>query len=238
MTEVRAFVAGATGHTGREVVRELRARGVSTVAHVRPDSSRLAHWRASFAELGAEVDVTAFELDALCATFERLAPTHVFSCLGTTRARAKQVARAGDAPPTYDSVDYGLTALLVDALAQSRSEACFVYISAAGISPNTRSAYMRARVKAEAHIRESGLAAVIARPSFIVGDRDERRVGEHVGSVVGDAVLGVLGAFGARKLRARYRSTTGAELARALVAHALDHGGGGVSVIEADDLRV
>ena len=40
-----AFVAGATGYTGREVVRLLAERGVRTLAHVRPDSSSSAAGR-------------------------------------------------------------------------------------------------------------------------------------------------------------------------------------------------
>ena len=40
-----AFVAGATGFTGREVVRLLVERGVPAVAHVRPDSPRLEEWK-------------------------------------------------------------------------------------------------------------------------------------------------------------------------------------------------
>ena len=34
------FVVGATGYTGREVVRLLREKRIPTVAHVRPDSPR------------------------------------------------------------------------------------------------------------------------------------------------------------------------------------------------------
>ena len=47
-----AFVAGATGFTGREVVAELVRRGVRTLAHVRPDSSRLDEWRERFEAMG------------------------------------------------------------------------------------------------------------------------------------------------------------------------------------------
>ena len=36
---LHAWVAGATGYTGQAVVAILRARGVPTTAHVRPDSS-------------------------------------------------------------------------------------------------------------------------------------------------------------------------------------------------------
>ena len=56
-----AFVAGATGYTGREVVRLLSGRGVRTVAHVRPDSPRVEEWRRRFETEGAAVDVTPWD---------------------------------------------------------------------------------------------------------------------------------------------------------------------------------
>lgn len=61
----RAFVAGATGLTGRFVVRHLRALGHDVVAHVRPDSSRLSEWRAAFAATGAVVDTSPWDADAI-----------------------------------------------------------------------------------------------------------------------------------------------------------------------------
>ena len=60
-----AFVLGATGFVGREVVRQLCVRGTKTYAHVRPDSKQVADWRARFGELGAEVDTTAWDAAAI-----------------------------------------------------------------------------------------------------------------------------------------------------------------------------
>ena len=65
-----AFVAGATGFTGREVVRVLLDRGVPTVAHIRPDSSRLDEWRERFEGLGARTDTTAWEKEPMSATLK------------------------------------------------------------------------------------------------------------------------------------------------------------------------
>jgi nucleoside-diphosphate-sugar epimerase len=83
-TTARGFVAGATGLTGRAVVAELRARGWSAIAHVRPDSGALESWRANFDAIGAEIDTTAWEQDALTATLRERAPSVVFALLGTT----------------------------------------------------------------------------------------------------------------------------------------------------------
>ena len=211
------FVAGATGYTGREVVRECRARGLETIAHVRPDSRSLASWRQRFEALGARVDTTAWQLDAMISTFQALQPAQVYSLLGTTRSRGK--ADTGSAvAETYEAVDYGLSVMLLEAAVACGSRPRFIYLSAMGASGRPINAYMDVRKRVEAAVRGSELPYLIARPGFITGDdRDQWRAGERIAAIIGDGVLGVLGALGARRLATRYTSMTGAELARALV---------------------
>ncbi len=234
----RAFVAGATGLTGRLVVEELRARGVDAIAHVRPDSSSLEAWRARFGALGARVDTTAWDEAALTATLRELAPSIVFALLGTTRKRAKRAAAAGTDPAaeSYEAIDYGLTAMLRRACEASGQGPRFVYLSAIGVSESTGNPYMKARARIERELREGSLPYVIARPSFILGDRDESRPGEKVGAGFVDGALAALGALGARKLRDRYASIDAAQLARALVRLGLDPSAEDV-VVETDALR-
>ena len=235
-----AFVAGATGHTGRAVVQALRTAGARVVAHVRPDSSRLADWRSQWSDAGIEVDSTAWEPEAMEATLKRLAPTHVFGLLGTTRKRA---AREGmDARAAYERVDFGMTAMLFEAAFEAAaacgSEPRLVYVSAAGLSEGTRNPYMQVRVRIERMLRDGALPYLIARPSFIVGERDEHRAAEHWGARVADGALGVIGALGARKLADRYRSTTGEVLGQAIVAMALDEATPRQHIAESESLRL
>jgi nucleoside-diphosphate-sugar epimerase len=216
-----AFVAGATGYTGREVVRALVEAQVDTVAHVRPDSARLADWRERFSELGARVDATAWDSEAMAQILAAIRPTLVFALIGTTRARGRN-AGPGRAE-TYETVDIGLTSMLIDAAVASEARPRFVYQSSTGVHADARSRYMATRWQVEERVRHSGLLYVIARPSLITGsDRDEFRTGERVASVVSDAGLAFASALGAKKLRARYRSTTNVALANALVRIATD----------------
>ncbi len=232
--EVRAFVAGATGYTGGAVVRALARRGASVRAHVRPDSPALAEWQERLSGPHVAVDTTPWEDSALGATLAGFRPTHVFALLGTTRARAAAAARAGAPPADYEAVDYGLTAMLLSAAAAAGSGPRFVYLSAIGATAETGNAYVRARGRVEALVRASGLPYLIVRPSFITGaDRRERRPVERALAGAGDVLLGVLGALGARRLRARYRSRTAAELAESMVTLAL---GGREGVVEAEEL--
>jgi len=213
-----AYVAGATGYTGREVVAALTRSGVETVAHVRPGSADLTRWRERFNALGATVDETPWEVNAMRATLAARRPTLVFALLGTTRARA---AREG-LTDAYERIDYGLSAMLLDAARHAGSLPKFVYLSALGVSDATTNPYLAARARLERELVASGLTAVIVRPAFITGpDREERRVLEQVLGAATDVVLAIAGGLGATKLRDRWSSLTGAELAEGMVHIAL-----------------
>ena len=216
-----AFVAGATGYTGREVVLACRRLGWRTVAHIRPGSAALARWQPRFAAAGAEVDTTPWELDAMTGTLARVRPSVVFALLGTTRQRAR--GEGLEARDAYRRVDYGLTALLVDAALASGSRPRFVYLSSVGAGSAGGNAYLQARADVEAKLRGSGLPWTIVRPSFITGpDREESRPLERVTARLADSALAVAATLGARSLRDRYRSTDAATLAAALAAAASD----------------
>lgn len=236
-----AFVVGATGFVGRQVVAQLAARGREVVAHVRPDSSQLESWRARFAELGAEPDATPWQLEPFTERLRELSPSHIFLCLGTTAQRAKTDRLEGD---PYETVDFGLTKLTVDAATAAHAAAPeiaprLVYLSSVGADPRARSRYLSWRGKAEEVVRASGLPWVMARPSVItesaVSTRDDRRPAERTAAVIGDCGLAVLGALGARRLRARYRSTTPEILAAALIRLAEEAPAG--TVADGNDLR-
>jgi uncharacterized protein YbjT (DUF2867 family) len=217
-----AFVAGATGYTGREVVRILLARGVRTIAHVRPDSPRVDDWRQRFESAGAAVDATPWDDAEITRTLSALQPTHVFSLLGTTRARSRESATQGSAE-TYESIDFGLTAMLIRAAVLSGSRPRFVYLSALGVREHVTNPYLVARWRAETMLRATGLPFTIARPSFVTGpDRDESRPLERVGATVVDAAAGIARLFGAQRLAGSVHSMTGPELAAGLVRHAFD----------------
>lgn len=225
-----AFVLGATGFVGREVVRQLSIRGARVTAHVRPQSAD--KWRAHFDAQGVAMDTTPWDVAAMSARVRELAPAQIYVLIGTTRSAAKRDAIAGD---IYEQVDLGLTRIAVDAARASETRPRIVYLSSVGAAPSARSAYLAARGKAEAVVMSSGLPWVIARPSFITGERDEARLGERAASVVGDGLLAVAGVFGGGKLRDKYRSTTPDVLASALIR--LGEDGAHDRIVEGGELR-
>jgi len=229
-----AFVAGATGYTGREVVRQLRDRGVRTVAHVRVGSVA-SRWVDAFRGWGAEVDEVPWDPGALRDALGRARPDVVFSLVGTTRARAKRESL--QAEDIYDAVDFRLHAMLVDAVSAACPNARLVYLSSLGADASSRNPYLAARGRSERKLVESGLPFTIARPSFISGpDRDRPRRLERITAQAADRLLGLAGALGARGVRERYRPIDNVSLARALIAAAFDRALAG-RTLQAEDLQ-
>lgn len=206
-----AFVLGATGFVGREVVRQLAVRATPVVAHVRPKSA--AEWAPKLEALGAKVDRSEWDAAALSAAIDAANAQQLYILIGTTKSRAKAESVDGD---IYEKIDYGLTRIAVDAALGAKAKPRLVYLSGLGADANARGAYMKARGKAEDAVRGSGLPWVIARPAIITGDRDESRPGERAGAIVGDGVLAVAGLF-SKNLRDKWRSTTPDVLASALI---------------------
>jgi len=170
------------------------------------------------------VDTTPWGDAEMAETLVTLQPTHVFSLLGTTRARRKASSRHGrrDAD-SYEAVDFGLTAMLIRAAVASGSRPRFVYLSSLGVREHTNNPYLVARWRAESLLRASGLPYTIARPSFITGPgRDESRPLERASAVAVNAVAAVARVVGARRLAERVHSLTGPELAAGLVRHAFE----------------
>lgn len=215
------------------------AGGGAAIAHVRPDSPRLAEWRARFEAMGARVDTTAWEPGAIARTIGEARPSWVFACLGTTRARAKEVAQSGGdaARESYDAVDVAMTEMLIDAARTAGDVERFVYLSSIGAGEGgAGNAYLAARTRVERTLRESGVPYTIVRPSFILGERDAPRRGEKVFGAIADAGLGLLGALGGARLRDRYRSIAGEDLAAAMVELAVDPAWAG-RVAQGEDLQ-
>lgn len=231
-----AFVAGATGYTGRFVVEHARARKMRCFAHMRPGSSAGDELEPKWSQIGAEVVRCPWEPDALRQALEAAAPDVVFSLLGTTRKRAAQEGMSGE--DAYDRVDRRLSVMLLEACEQLPTPPRFVYLSSLGANSGSNNAYLAARGKVEDRLAASSLPHVIVQPSFISGeDRPQSRPAERIGAVVSDGVLSVLGALGATRLRDRYASLTGEELGRALVAVSQDSGDHASLHLKTEDLR-
>lgn len=190
--------------------------------------------RALCTDSGATLDLTPFERSAFEEALRRHQPTFVFACLGTTRRRA-----ANEEGANYETVDYGLTKLVMDACAALEKPPRFVYLSALGAGRPSSNPYMSVRYRVETELRASPLAWTIARPAFISGsDRAESRPMERFGAAAGDGLLRALSFVGGKRLEQKYASLDGATLAEGMLRAAIqDEERGESTVWEADALR-
>ncbi len=233
---VVAWVAGATGYTGRSVVARLCALGARVHAHVRPDSPGFERWREAFTGQGAVVEAVPWEPEAIAAAVQRVRPTQVYALLGTTQEKRRASVRAGQPPADYARVDVGMTLMVLAAARSLPRPPRFVYLSSLGAVPGARGAYLQARARVEAELVASGVPYTIARPSFITGSDREGRPLERASAAISDGVMTMFGALGAKRLAARLSSMTGEALAAALVDAAGDPAAE-FRVLEADELR-
>lgn len=95
-----------------------------------------------------------------------------YGCLGTTRKTA-------GSDEAFRAVDLDLTRSFARA-ARGAGAKRFGLVSSAGADARSRFLYLRTKGEAEAAVSGSGFESVaIARPSFLVGERAERRSGER-----------------------------------------------------------
>lgn len=158
-----AFVAGATGFTGRAVARQdAEAHGVDLKLQVRPGS----RGRAALGSDPRVVEVSLDDEDALVSALRGC--DAILQLIGTVRARF-------DDETSYESVDYGTTLKLL-AAGQKAGVRHFVLLSSVGAGLGLGS-YLSWKKRTEQAVRESGLGWTIVRPSYLAGDAEltERR---------------------------------------------------------------
>ncbi len=217
MTSKTAWLAGATGLVGSLLLEELLApqspfHNVVTLGRRAPDFNNPRH-------TSAVVDFARLEATA------PQGPCHsAFCALGTTikKAGSRRAFRAVD----YDAV------LAFARVAQSRGAAEFYLVSSVG--SNTRSPLFYSRVKGAV---EEALGAmgftklVIARPSFLTGERKEQRRGEKIAFAILEPLMPFL-----RGPLSGLKPTPAVNVAHALVRLSTE-GNSGVTVLEPRDIE-
>ncbi|AET60965.1 oxidoreductase [Paenibacillus terrae HPL-003] len=165
-----AVVAGATGLVGQQLVKLLLKHPAyrRVVVLVRRDMGmshpKLIQKQLSFDRLQEELDGTL------------LKNADVFCALGTT---IRQAGSQG----AFRQVDYAYPLALGQA-AKQHGAAKFLIVTAMGSSERSTLFYNRVKGEVERDLRHLGLPRVVLlRPSFMLGDREERRLGEKAGII-------------------------------------------------------
>lgn len=210
-----ALVAGATGLVGSQVLALLLAD---------------AHWsrvvtvgRGMTSQRHAKLEQRVLDLGALETVSDLPSVDDVFSCLGTT------IKQAGS-QPAFRLVDHDFVLGLARAGLRAGATQ-FLLVSAIGADPKSRVFYSRVKGETEAAIGKLGYPAIqIFRPSLLLGDRSEFRLGERI-AMVGAPLMALLSG----RLR-RYRPIQAATVARAMVTIARQ-APRGPNVFEYDAMR-
>ena len=158
-----SIVAGSTGLIGRNVIEVLSNTNQRVVALTRRSISNLPH---NITEL--IIDFDAFEKHG------SLPPcSNVFICLGTTikTAGSKENFRKVD-------IDYCLS---IAKKAKKSGAETLSLISSIGANSSSKNFYLKTKGQLEEAIQDLGFSTVnIFRPSFLVGERSEKRMAEKV----------------------------------------------------------
>lgn len=147
----------------------------------------------------------------------------IICALGTTikKAGSKQAFRA---------VDYDMVKQLARAARQARYRR-FALVSSVGANEFTANFYLRTKGQVEAALRGVGFDQLtIVRPSLLLGEREEFRLGEKVG----ESVAGFLRPLFLGKLK-KYRPVHAHEVSECLIRAVID-AQTGVRVIESNDI--
>jgi len=190
-----------------------------------------AHWsrvvtvgRRTTAQQHGKLEQRVLDLGALETANNLPHVDDVFCCLGTT------IKQAGS-QQAFRLVDHAFVVGLARAGLRAGARQ-FLLVSAIGADPESRVFYSRVKGETETAIRQLPYRAIqIFRPSLLLGERAEFRLGERI-AMLGAPVLPAL-LFG--RLR-RYRPIQARAVARAMVTIAQE-APRGPNVFEYDAMR-
>ena len=196
---MKALIFGATGLTGNALCQQLLSDAACTevVSFVRK-ATGLQH---------AKLREIVVDYDRLAQHTHEMTGEVVFNCLGTTLAKAGSQA----AQQIIDR-DYPIA---IAHLAAAQKVPLMVSVSSVGTTPDAGNFYLKTKAEMEAGVVAAIGAqnAFFMRPSFLVGNRKELRIGERIGlfAMLGADLL-LVGGLG------KYHSIKVTDLAKAMIA--------------------
>jgi len=158
-----SLLLGATGLVGRELLAQLLDAGDRVVVITRRPTG-VHH---------ANLEEHVFDLAAMEQHAHAFAVDRIFCALGTTIKQAGSEER-------FRFVDHDLP-ILAARLGLANGVRHFLLVSSLGADRGSRVFYNRVKGEVEHDLLRLGYPRVtIARPSFLLGHRDESRLGEQI----------------------------------------------------------
>ena len=195
-----ALVVGATGLIGHQLVNLLlHSEYYSTVRLLVRESMKLRHPK-----------IVEYLYDFSEPQSDMVQGDDVFCCLGTTMKKA-------GSKEAFTKVDHDYP-LQIARLAKRNGAAQYLIVTAMGADPGSGFFYNRVKGNIEADLKVVGFDALhIFRPSLLLGDREEKRLGEKVG----EAVMRVFNPVMVGPLK-KYRAIDSVKVAKAMLSAAQD----------------
>lgn len=216
MTGMRsALVVGATGLVGSSLVKLLCESEKYVAVNV------ISRRKLNFTH--PKLNVKIREFDQIVDQDMEFAH-EVFCCLGTT------IKKAGS-QSAFEKVDFEYP-LSIAALAKNYGIAHFIVISAMGANDKAMAHYSRVKGKLEKELIAMNFPQLsIVRPSLIIGDRQEFRLGESIGAkamkIMNPLLVGSM---------AKYKSISANQIALAMLNIALNGEKQSVTIYTSDQL--
>lgn len=193
-----AIVFGATGLVGSTLVKKLQVEeGVEKIVVV---NRRSQHYQNN------QVKEVISEYSNLKLDLLGLEADCCFVCLGTTMKKAGSKEK-------FKAVDYKLP-IEIAGLTKEMKIQTLIVISSIGANANTSNFYLKVKGEMEREISQIGPEQTyIVRPSMILGDRKEHRIGEAIGKFL----IRLIEPLMVGKLK-RYRGINADQIAAAMIA--------------------
>jgi len=208
-----ALLIGATGLVGAYVKEEILQN--SDYNHLK------TFVRYQTNEEHSKLEEVKIDFENMSDYKEHFKVDDLFICLGTTKKKAGTQEK-------FRKVDYDY---VVEAarLAKESGVTKIAVVSAIGADESSRFFYNQVKGEMEQAVSAMGIRSTyFFRPSLLLGDRKEFRLGERVGEVLGRVSQPLL-----RGKLQKYRSVHGQTVAKAMVRFLKD-GRDGVHIVESD----
>ena len=210
-----AVIIGATGLVGKQLVSQLiQHSAFSKIVVLVRRSTGITH---------PKLQEVLVSFDELTRSKNQIKGDVLFSCMGTTikQVKTKENQYKVDYTYQYETAKF----------AAENGIKTYVLVSSAGANPKSKSFYTRMKGELEEAILQLPFGKIrILRPSFLMGNRTEFRLGERIGIAVTNFFASFIPPL------KKWHGITDYEVARAMITSALDSNTDKVIVSELDTI--
>ena len=174
---LNVILAGASGEVGKRILEELIANNLVTSVHLINRSlhpvqhPKVIQHQVNFEQLNTIENAPNFDL--------------AYCCLGTT------IKKAGS-KTAFEKVDLHYVCQFAQLVKQHNCPT-FAVISSIGAHPNKGGFYLETKGRMEESLRKMNWPSLyLFRPSLLIGKRQEFRLGEHLGALLGKLISPIL----------------------------------------------